>query len=61
MIRPTIDDLPTHKKSCATCTYRGIDCPRMNKRYPQGYVKNTLTGETGGMIACCQNYEGKFK
>jgi hypothetical protein len=60
-VKLTIDDLlwlPGNKRNCATCTYRGIDCPRMAKSNPQGYVKSA-TGELGGMIAGCQRWQGK--
>ena len=63
MVLPTLDDLPTDRASCATCTNGGVGCPRSksNKRFPNGYVLNSLTGEIGGIIACCPHYTGKFK
>ena len=57
----TINDLPTDRASCATCTNNDIFCERRKKQYPGGHVRNSVTGETGGIIACCVNYEGKFK
>lgn len=59
-VKQTIDDLPARKRNCSTCEYRGYDCPRMNKRYPHGFIKNACTGEISGMIACCPNYQGRY-
>lgn len=58
-VQLTIDDLPQGKKNCATCTYRGPGCARMQKRYPNGMVKSSVTGEIGGIIAGCVHYKGR--
>lgn len=60
MIVTTLEDLPHDKKNCGNCTRRGGACARTQKQYPNGYIKNSSTGEIGGMIACCQHYTGPF-
>lgn len=61
MILPTIEDFPADKANCGNCTRKGGACARSEKRYPNGYLKNSLTREIGGIIYCCQNYTGRFK
>ena len=58
---PTMDDLPRDKANCGNCEYRGADCPRREKRFPNGYVMNRCTGEVGGIITGCTKYEGRNK
>jgi hypothetical protein len=57
----TIEDFPNDKANCGNCTRRGAACPRREKRHPNGYVKNSLTGEIGGIIYCCPEYTGNFE
>jgi hypothetical protein len=57
---PTLGDLPGNERNCGTCTHRGAGCPRSLKAYPNGYVMNSVTGEVGGMITRCMNYEGRY-
>ena len=53
---PTIRDLPMTGKNCATCRRTNGDCPRAQKRFPNGYVLNSVTGEIGGIIVGCVNW-----
>ena len=59
---PTLDDLPTNKANCATCTRKGGYCPRnktrKNKQH-NGLLYNDA-GECTGMIAGCLNYTGPY-
>lgn len=61
VVHLTLDDLPQGKANCATCTNRGVDCERMKKKYPKGYIYNELTKEVGGIIAKCVNYQGPHR
>lgn len=63
MVLPTLDDLPQDKANCATCTRQGGICQRgkENKKTPNGYIRNSATGEICGMIASCLHYTGPFK
>lgn len=59
-VLPTLDDLPSSGRNCATCTHEGGSCPRSNRQqFPNGYVHNSATREIGGMIAGCMHYTGK--
>lgn len=58
-VLPTFDDIKG-KKTCATCTRKGGACARSEKRFPNGYVRNSVTGEIGGIIAGCPNWTGKI-
>ena len=59
MVLPTIADLPLNEKNCATCRRTKGVCPRTHKRYPNGYVMNSVTGEIGGIIVGCNNWTGE--
>ena len=61
MIIPTIEDFPSDKANCGNCTRKGGVCPRSQKRFPNGYIMNSLTGEISGIIYCCPHYTGRFK
>lgn len=61
MILPTIEDFPSNKANCGTCTRKGGACARSEKRHPNGYIKNSQTGEVAGIIYGCPNYTGPFK
>ena len=56
----TIDDLPNDRASCANCTYNGPMCERKKKQFPDGHVKNSVTGQIAGIISLCVNYKGRF-
>lgn len=53
-------DLPQEKASCANCTNNGIFCERRKKSFPGGHIKNSVTGEIGGIISYCVNYKGLY-
>lgn len=63
---PTLDDLPTNKANCATCTRNGGYCPRNKSIKSSGHSTqhNGLlyneAGECTGMIAGCLNYTGPY-
>lgn len=58
---PTLWDLPTNERNCATCTRKGAGCARREtKRFPNGYVRSSVTGQISGMIAGCIHYTGKY-
>lgn len=57
----TLEDFPNDRANCGNCTRKGGHCPRGDKRNPNGYVKNSLTGEIGGIIYRCMNYTGPFE
>lgn len=57
----TLDDLPQNEANCATCTRQAGICPRQEKRHPNGLIKNSQTGEIGGMISYCPNYTGPYE
>ena len=57
----TMEDFPADRKNCWNCTRNGGACPRNEKKHPNGYVMNSVTGEVGGVIYCCTNYTGRFE
>lgn len=57
----TIDDFPSDRANCATCTRKGGGCPRREKRYPNGYVKSSVNGDYTGIIYRCPNYTGPYE
>ena len=61
MILPTIEDFPSDRANCGNCTRKGGSCARSEKQYPNGYVKDSQTGEISGIIYCCPNYTGRGK
>lgn len=60
-VLPTIEDFPFNKRNCGNCTRKSGVCPRNKKKYPNGYVMNSATGEIGGIIYCCPDYTGPFE
>lgn len=62
----TINDFPSNKANCATCTQKStLFCVR-NRRSKTfgnraGYVKNDSTGSYDGVIYRCPNYQGPFQ
>ena len=60
MILPTIDDFPADKPNCGNCTRKGGACARSEKRYPNGYVKSSVTGEISGIIYRCAHWTGRL-
>ena len=58
---PTLEDFPHDKANCGNCTRKGGGCARREKQFPNGYIKNSLTGEIGGIIYSCPHYTGPFK
>lgn len=63
---PTLDDLPSNKANCATCTRKGGFCPRNKNIKSRGrsIQHNGLlyneAGDCTGMIAGCLNYTGPY-
>lgn len=59
---PTIEDLPTNKANCATCTRKGGDCARNKdiKNHQHNGLLYGLNGDIVGMIVRCVNYTGPF-
>lgn len=60
---PTLEDLPTNKANCATCTRKRGGCARSKdiKCLQHNGLLYSLNGDVVGMIAGCVNYTGKFK
>lgn len=58
---PTLDDFPSDRANCATCTRKGGSCARSNKNTPNGIVRNSMTGDVGGIIYRCQHYTGQYE
>lgn len=59
---PTIDDLPTNKANCLTCTRKSVLCwrRRHTKSNPNDYLKSP-NGEIGGMVCWCPHYTGEYE
>lgn len=57
----TIEDLPSDRASCWNCTRKGGVCPRAGKRFPNGYVMNSVTGDVGGIVTLCPHYTGVYE
>ena len=57
----TLDDFPSDKRNCATCTRKGGDCERSksNKQQHNGVLYSPLTGEPSGIVYCCPHYTGQ--
>ena len=60
MILPTIDDFTADKPNCGNCTRKGGACARSEKRFPNGYVKSSVTGEISGVIYRCAPWTGRL-
>lgn len=58
MKTPLIADFPSNKPNCGNCTRKGGACARNEKRYPNGYVKSSVTGEIAGVIYKCVHWTG---
>ena len=58
MVLLTLEDFPEDKPHCGNCTRKGGVCPRSEKKYPNGYVKSSVTGDIAGIIYRCPNYTG---
>ena len=59
-VQYNLEDFPSDKANCGTCTRKGGHCLRSEKRFPNGLVRNSLTGNFDGVIYRCVNYTGKF-
>ncbi len=58
---PTLEDLPSNKRNCGTCTRQGGSCARSkSKNSSNGYIKSSVTNEISGMICCCPHYTGRY-
>ena len=59
----TLDDFPSNKKNCATCTRKGGGCERSknNKQQHNGILYNQDTKLPSGIIYCCIHYTGPYE
>ena len=59
---PTIEDFPSDRANCGTCTRKGGYCPRSksNKRQHNGLLYG-FNKEVIGIIYRCPNYTGKYQ
>lgn len=62
-VEMTMDDFQQDKANCATCERQDASCPRAKwrKDHHNGYIKNSQTGDVGGIIYCCPHYTGIYK
>ena len=58
MKTPLIADFPSNMPNCGNCTRKGGACARNEKRYPNGYVKSSVTGDIAGVIYKCVHWTG---
>lgn len=58
----SLDDFPSDKKNCGTCTRKSGICPRTksDKTIHNGYLYGTA-GEPSGIIYCCPHYTGLYE
>lgn len=58
----TLEDFPSDRASCATCTRTGGVCPRnnQNKNKQHNGILYGIANEPAGIIYRCTHYTGKY-